>query len=81
MKDTDDEKLLVVAALPLYHVYALTINAMSALMVGFVNLLITNFRDLNTFVKDIKKNPPHIFTGLNTLYNGLLNHPEIKNVD
>ncbi|MFT4735529.1 MAG: long-chain acyl-CoA synthetase [Algoriphagus sp.] len=54
MKDTDDEKLVVVAALPLYHVHALTINAMSALMVGFVNLLITNLRDLNTFVKDIK---------------------------
>ncbi|MFT5883586.1 MAG: long-chain acyl-CoA synthetase [Arcticibacterium sp.] len=81
MKDTDDEKLVVVAALPLYHVYALTINALSALKVGFMNLLITNPRDLDAFVKDIKKNPPHIFTGLNTLYNGLLNHPEIKNVD
>ncbi|MCL4148304.1 UNVERIFIED_CONTAM: hypothetical protein GTU68_035810 [Idotea baltica] len=81
MKDTDDEKLVVVAALPLYHVYALTINALSSLKVGFMNLLITNPRDLDAFVKDIKKNPPHIFTGLNTLFNGLLNHPEIKSVD
>ncbi len=81
MKETDDEKLVVVAALPLYHVYALTINALSSLKVGFMNLLITNPRDMDGFVKDIKKNPPHIFTGLNTLFNGLLNHPEIKSVD
>ena len=46
-----------------------------------MNLLITNPRDLEAFIKDLKKYPPHIFTGVNTLYNGLLNHPKIKEVD
>lgn len=76
-----DHKIIVVAALPLYHIYALTVNALTSLKTGTMNLLITNPRDLNAFIKDLKKNPPHVFTGLNTLYNGLLNHPQIKEVD
>jgi len=70
-----------VAALPLYHVYALTVNALSALKGGSMNLLITNPRDLDAFIKDLKKYKVTIFTGLNTLYNGLLNHPKINEVD
>lgn len=76
-----DDKIIAVAALPLYHIYALTVNALSALKTGVMNLLITNPRDMEAFIKDLKKNPPHIFTGLNTLYNGLLNHPKIGEVD
>lgn len=76
-----DSKVVVVAALPLYHIYALTVNALTSLKTGTMNLLITNPRDLAAFIKDLKKNPPHVFTGLNTLYNGLLNHPQIKEVD
>ncbi|PLK46061.1 AMP-binding protein [Emticicia sp. TH156] len=76
-----DDKVVVVAALPLYHIYALTVNALTSLKTGTMNLLITNPRDLNAFIKDLKKNPPHVFTGLNTLYNGLLNHPKINEVD
>lgn len=76
-----DDKVVVVAALPLYHIYALTVNALTSLKTGTMNLLITNPRDLAAFIKDLKKNPPHVFTGLNTLYNGLLNHPQIKEVD
>lgn len=76
-----DNKIVVVAALPLYHIYALTVNALTSLKTGTMNLLITNPRDLTAFIKDLKKNPPHVFTGLNTLYNGLLNHPQIKEVD
>ncbi len=76
-----DEKIVVVAALPLYHIYALTVNALTALKTGTMNLLITNPRDLEAFIKDLKKYPPHVFTGVNTLYNGLLNHPKIKEVD
>lgn len=81
MDDIKEDKVVTVAALPLYHVYALTVNAMTALKTGVMNLLITNPRDMTGFVKDLKKNPPHIFTGLNTLYNGLLNHPDIDGVD
>ncbi|WP_341227974.1 AMP-binding protein [uncultured Arcticibacterium sp.] len=81
MGDIEEDKVVVVAALPLYHVYALTVNALTALKTGVMNLLITNPRDMAGFIKDLKKNPPHIFTGLNTLYNGLLNHPDIVGVD
>ncbi|WP_394994409.1 AMP-binding protein [Emticicia sp.] len=76
-----DDKIIVVAALPLYHIYALTVNALTALKTGTMNLLITNPRDLETFIKDLKKYPPHVFTGVNTLYNSLLNHPKIGEVD
>jgi long-chain acyl-CoA synthetase len=76
-----DDKIVMVAALPLYHIYALTVNALTALKIGTMNLLITNPRDLDAFIKDLKKYPPHIFTGVNTLYNGLLNHSKIKEVD
>ncbi|MBO0952207.1 AMP-binding protein [Fibrella forsythiae] len=72
---------VIVAALPLYHVYALTTNAMAALKSGDMNLLITNPRDLNAFIDDLKKYKITAFTGVNTLYNGLLNHPRINEVD
>ncbi|CCH03066.1 AMP-dependent synthetase and ligase [Fibrella aestuarina BUZ 2] len=72
---------IIVAALPLYHVYALTTNALAALKSGSMNLLITNPRDLNAFIDDLKKYKVTAFTGLNTLYNGLLNHPRINEVD
>lgn len=72
---------IFVAALPLYHVYALVVNALSALKTGAMNLLITNPRDLNAFIDDLKKYKITGFTGVNTLYNGLLNHPRIGEVD
>ncbi|MBC7568417.1 MAG: AMP-binding protein [Spirosoma sp.] len=71
----------IVAALPLYHVYALTTNALASLKAGSMNLLITNPRDLNAFIDDLKKYKVTAFTGVNTLYNGLLNHPRIGEVD
>ncbi len=77
---TDGEGIIV-AALPLYHVYALTTNALAALKSGAMNLLITNPRDLNAFIDDLKKYKVTAFTGVNTLYNGLLNHPRITEVD
>ena len=56
-----DDKIIVVAALPLYHIYALTVNALTSLKTGTMNLLITNPRDLAAFIKDLKKNPPACF--------------------
>lgn len=76
-----DGEGIIVAALPLYHVYALTTNALAALKSGAMNLLITNPRDLNAFIDDLKKYKVTAFTGVNTLYNGLLNHPRIGEVD
>ncbi len=72
---------VIVTALPLYHVYALTVNALSALKTGAMNLLITNPRDMNAFIDELKNYKVNIFTGLNTLYNGLLNNPRFSEVD
>ncbi len=72
---------VMVAALPLYHVYALTINALMAVKCGGFNLLLTNPRDLDSSIKDLKKYKINIFPGLNTLFNGLLNHPKFAEVD
>ncbi|AQG81824.1 AMP-binding protein [Spirosoma montaniterrae] len=79
--NVSDGEGVIVAALPLYHVYALTTNALAALKSGAMNLLITNPRDLNAFIDDLKKYKVTAFTGVNTLYNGLLNHPRITEVD
>lgn len=76
-----DGQGIIVAALPLYHVYALTTNALVSLKNGSMNLLITNPRDLNAFIDDMKKYKISCITGVNTLYNGLLNHPRIGEVD
>jgi long-chain acyl-CoA synthetase len=75
------QKLVFVAALPLYHVYALTVNALAALKCGGTNILITNPRDMDAFINDLKKYEINIFTGVNTLFNALLNHPRIHEVD
>jgi long-chain acyl-CoA synthetase len=77
----DTSSGVIVAALPLYHVYALTVNALTALKSGAMNLLITNPRDMNAFIDDLKRYKVTIFTGLNTLYNGLLNSPRFAEVD
>jgi long-chain acyl-CoA synthetase len=70
-----------VAALPLYHVYALTINALTGLKIGSFNVLITNPRDMNTFINDLKKYQVNVFTGVNTMFNGLMNNPRFGEID
>ena len=72
---------IFITALPLYHVFALTANAMFALKMGAKNVLITNPRDLPAFIKDLAHEPFTFITGVNTLYNALLNHPDISKVD
>lgn len=72
---------LIITAIPMYHIFALTVNGMLMLNTGVKNVLITNPRDIKGFVKELKKHRVTIFTGVNTLYNGLLNNPEFKNVD
>jgi long-chain acyl-CoA synthetase len=80
-KMKEGKRPILVAALPLYHVFALTVNAFLALKCGGMNLLISNPRDMKAFIGDLKKYKVNIFTGLNTLLNGLLNNPEFKEVD
>lgn len=70
-----------VLALPLYHIFSLTANCLLCMLVGARGVLITNPRDMPGFVKTLKKYPPNLFMGVNTLFNGLLNTPGFTELD
>jgi long-chain acyl-CoA synthetase len=72
---------LIVTALPLYHIFALTANCLTFFTLGGTNLLITNPRDMPNFVKELAKYPFTAITGVNTLFNGLLNTPGFESID
>lgn len=72
---------IMITALPLYHIYALTVNCFSMMKIGAKNVLITNPRDMKGFLKELKKHPFTVITGLNTLYNGMMNHADFDSVD
>lgn len=72
---------LVVTALPLYHIFALLANCLMFMSLGGTNLLITNPRDMPNFVKELNKYPFTAITGVNTLFNGLINTIGFSNVD
>ena len=74
-------KEVVITALPLYHIFALTANCLTFFNYGARNVLITNPRDMKAFCKDMIKNPFSLITGVNTLFNGMLNYPDFKKVD
>ena len=76
-----DEKGTIITALPLYHIFSLTANCLTFMRFGWRNYLITNPRDINGFVKELQSTKFNAITGVNTLFNGLLNHPEFKNID
>ena len=71
----------IVTPLPLYHIFALTANLLTFMKYGAVNLLITNPRDMPGFVKELSKYQMTALTGVNTLFNGLLNTPGFEQVD
>ena len=72
---------IIVTALPLYHIFALTANCLVFIKFGGRNLLITNPRDMNGFVKELGKEKFTAITGVNTLFNGLLNTPSFETLD
>jgi long-chain acyl-CoA synthetase len=71
----------MITALPLYHIFSLTVNALFMMHFGGENILITNPRDIPGFIKTLKKNRWSAITGVNTLYNALLNHPGFATLD
>ncbi|MEO7496069.1 MAG: long-chain fatty acid--CoA ligase [Massilia sp.] len=75
------EQLTIVCALPLYHIFALTCCAMWGTRVGALNILIPNPRDIGGFIKELAKYPFNMLPAVNTLYNGLLNHPDFAALD
>ena len=74
-------KDIVVTPLPLYHIFSLLVCCISFLGLGCECLLVTNPRDMNLFVKILKKAKGTMFVGINTLYNALFHHPKINEVD
>ncbi|PTU64894.1 long-chain-fatty-acid--CoA ligase [Chromobacterium sp. Panama] len=72
---------IIVTALPLYHIFSLTANLMVFTEVGALNILITNPRDIPGFIKEMGKYPITCMTGVNTLFNALLNNPEFAKLD
>lgn len=78
---TGNGERIAVIALPLYHVFALTVNCLLFVELGITGLLITNPRDIPGFVKELKKYRVIAITGVNTLFNALLNNSQFKEVD
>jgi long-chain acyl-CoA synthetase len=75
------ERPVIVTALPLYHIFSLTVNCLNMMVLGGENILITNPRDIPGFIKELAKHKYSIITGVNTLFNALLNHPEFSKLD
>ena len=75
------ENPLYICALPLYHIFALTVNMIMGMSMGAHNVLIPNPRDIPGFVKELNKWDFNVLPGLNTLFNGMMNNEEFKNLN
>ena len=80
-KNAQPGKEVMITALPLYHIFALTANCLVFMNLGGLNYLITNPRDMTGFVKELKRSKFTAITGVNTLFNGLLNTPGFDQID
>jgi long-chain acyl-CoA synthetase len=78
---TRPEQLQFLCALPLYHIFALTVNSLMGIATGSNNILIPNPRDIPAFVKEMQRHQVHIFPGLNTLFNALMNNADFQKLD
>ncbi|MDP3514821.1 MAG: long-chain-fatty-acid--CoA ligase [Sulfuritalea sp.] len=72
---------IIITALPLYHIFALTANCLTFFKIGATNVLITNPRDIPGFIKEIGKYPFTTITGVNTLFNAMINNPDFAKID
>ena len=77
----DDGYEVAFCPLPLYHIYAFTVNCMGMFSMGANNILVPNPRDMASLIKDLKKYRPTIMIGINTLYNAMINNPEFQKLD
>jgi long-chain acyl-CoA synthetase len=80
-KEPKVEALTIVCALPLYHIFALTACCLFGTRMGAMNILIPNPRDIGGFIKELAKYKFNMLPAVNTLYNGLLNHPDFAKLD
>jgi long-chain acyl-CoA synthetase len=72
---------IMITAIPMYHIFGLTVNGALMYSTGVKNVLITNPRDIPGFIEELKKHKFSIITGVNTLFNGLMNNPAFKEID
>ncbi|MFJ5380125.1 long-chain fatty acid--CoA ligase [Cupriavidus sp. CER94] len=75
------DQVVTITALPLYHIFALTVCCLLGMRSGGLSILIPNPRDIPGFIKELQKYKFHMFPAVNTLYNALLNHPDFAKVD
>jgi len=80
-KEGGDYQMTMMCALPLYHIFALTVCGLMGMRLGMMNLLIPNPRDMPGFIKELKNYKVDFFPAVNTLFNGLVNTPEFANLD
>lgn len=78
---TKDNSDIIITAIPMYHIFALSVNGTLMYSSGVKNVLITNPRDIPGFCKELHKHKFTIITGVNTLFNGLLHNPEFAKID
>jgi long-chain acyl-CoA synthetase len=72
---------VVLSPLPMYHIFAFTVNCLALMGIGTHTILVTNARDLGSIVKEFKNHRINLMTGVNTLFNALLNHPGFADLD
>lgn len=80
-KNLVELKETVVTPLPLYHIFSLTVNCLSFMRIGARNILITNPKDIPAFIKVLSQRNYTVLTGVNTLFNALMNHPQFTSID
>jgi len=81
LANLDDSQEIIITALPLYHIFALTANCLTFIYLGGTNILITDPRDFKGFVKELGRHPFTAFTGVNTLFNALLHTDGFADLD
>ena len=81
LSDYDRKHYIIITALPLYHIFSLTVNCLMMLKIGGKNVLIVNPRHIPGFVKELGKHKYTTITGVNTLFNGLMNDPNFDKLD
>ncbi|HOY05936.1 MAG TPA: AMP-binding protein [Saprospiraceae bacterium] len=77
----EEREVVALCPLPLYHIFAFTVNCLAFMLCGGKNILIVNARDLPALIKEWRTHNPNIVTGVNTLFNGMLNNPEFNTLD
>ena len=79
--DLQEAKEVVLSPLPMYHIFAFTVNCLSMMGIGAKTVLVTNARDLKSVIKEFKNHEINVLTGINTLFNALLNKDDFKALD